>query len=139
MAAAEEEGEDYQFFGTPIGDEEESRQGQHRKDVRDPAATRALPLHKQVGGGAAAPLSPRWCCHCLKLASCLCRTASEVQLCGRHCCRRCRCCCLPACLQEVTDEQGRRRFHGAFTGGYSAGYFNTGGCWLAGMLGSTGD
>ena len=51
MAAAEEEGEDYQFFGTPIGDEEESRQGQHRKDVRDPAATRALPLHKQVGGG----------------------------------------------------------------------------------------
>ena len=40
MAAAEEEGEDYQFFGTPIGDEEESRQGQHRKDVRDPAATR---------------------------------------------------------------------------------------------------
>ncbi|KAL4855768.1 G patch domain-containing protein [Chlorella vulgaris] len=26
---------------------------------------------------------------------------------------------------EVTDEEGRRRFHGAFTGGYSAGYFNT--------------
>ncbi|KAF9321820.1 hypothetical protein BG003_010844 [Podila horticola] len=26
---------------------------------------------------------------------------------------------------EVRDEQGRRRFHGAFTGGYSAGYFNT--------------
>ena len=25
----------------------------------------------------------------------------------------------------VLDEQGRRRFHGAFTGGYSAGYFNT--------------
>eukprot|EP01041_Mallomonas_annulata_P006994 gene6994-14223_t len=25
----------------------------------------------------------------------------------------------------VTDEQGRRRFHGAFTGGFSAGYFNT--------------
>lgn len=23
------------------------------------------------------------------------------------------------------DEQGRRRFHGAFTGGYSAGYYNT--------------
>jgi hypothetical protein len=54
MAAAEEEGEDYQFFGTPIGDEEESRQGQHRKDVRDPAATRALPLHKQVWGAAGA-------------------------------------------------------------------------------------
>ncbi len=27
--------------------------------------------------------------------------------------------------QFVTDEQGRRRFHGAFTGGFSAGYFNT--------------
>lgn len=48
MAAAEEDDEDFHFFGTPIGDEEESRQGQHRKDVKDPAATRALPLHKQV-------------------------------------------------------------------------------------------
>ena len=28
-------------------------------------------------------------------------------------------------LQEVTDEEGRRRFHGAFTGGFSAGYYNT--------------
>lgn len=27
--------------------------------------------------------------------------------------------------QEVRDDQGRRRFHGAFTGGWSAGYFNT--------------
>uniref|UniRef100_A0A5S6Q9R0 G-patch domain-containing protein n=1 Tax=Trichuris muris TaxID=70415 RepID=A0A5S6Q9R0_TRIMR len=27
--------------------------------------------------------------------------------------------------QVVTDEKGRRRFHGAFTGGFSAGYFNT--------------
>lgn len=25
----------------------------------------------------------------------------------------------------MTDEEGRRRFHGAFTGGYSAGYYNT--------------
>jgi len=25
----------------------------------------------------------------------------------------------------VTDEQGRRRFHGAFTGGFSAGHYNT--------------
>ncbi|GAA5987065.1 hypothetical protein JCM11641_007830 [Rhodosporidiobolus odoratus] len=31
----------------------------------------------------------------------------------------------PLWEQEVTDEQGRRRFHGAFTGGFSAGYFNT--------------
>ena len=27
--------------------------------------------------------------------------------------------------QIVTDEQGRRRFHGAFSGGFSAGYFNS--------------
>ncbi len=27
--------------------------------------------------------------------------------------------------QMVFDEQGRRRFHGAFTGGFSAGYYNT--------------
>ncbi|CAG0900920.1 unnamed protein product [Darwinula stevensoni] len=27
--------------------------------------------------------------------------------------------------QVVTDDQGRRRFHGAFTGGFSAGYFNS--------------
>jgi hypothetical protein len=29
--------------------------------------------------------------------------------------------------QAVHDEQGRRRFHGAFTGGFSAGYYNTAG------------
>eukprot|EP00918_Siedleckia_nematoides_P078028 GHVU01170746.1.p2 GENE.GHVU01170746.1~~GHVU01170746.1.p2 ORF type:complete len:192 (+),score=9.23 GHVU01170746.1:241-816(+) len=27
--------------------------------------------------------------------------------------------------QVVTDDKGRRRFHGSFTGGFSAGYFNT--------------
>jgi len=27
--------------------------------------------------------------------------------------------------QIAVDEQGRRRFHGAFTGGFSAGYYNT--------------
>lgn len=27
----------------------------------------------------------------------------------------------------MRDEQGRRRFHGAFTGGWSAGYFNSAG------------
>ncbi|KAI8578095.1 hypothetical protein K450DRAFT_248993 [Umbelopsis ramanniana AG] len=31
----------------------------------------------------------------------------------------------PVWNQEVTDEKGRRRFHGAFTGGFSAGYYNT--------------
>jgi len=33
----------------------------------------------------------------------------------------------PITIQEqiATDENGRRRFHGAFTGGFSAGYFNT--------------
>lgn len=32
---------------------------------------------------------------------------------------------LPVWEQIATDNQGRRRFHGAFTGGFSAGYFNT--------------
>eukprot|EP00798_Chlamydomonas_sp_ICE-L_P006638 gene6638-3295_t len=32
---------------------------------------------------------------------------------------------LPVWKQEVTDEEGRRRLHGAFTGGFSAGYYNT--------------
>uniref|UniRef100_A0A7I4YHP2 G-patch domain-containing protein n=1 Tax=Haemonchus contortus TaxID=6289 RepID=A0A7I4YHP2_HAECO len=33
----------------------------------------------------------------------------------------------PTGIQDeiVTDENGRRRFHGAFTGGFSAGYYNT--------------
>ncbi|EXJ77416.1 hypothetical protein A1O3_09642 [Capronia epimyces CBS 606.96] len=32
---------------------------------------------------------------------------------------------VPIWKQEATDEQGRKRLHGAFTGGFSAGYFNT--------------
>ncbi|KAG9450029.1 hypothetical protein H6P81_009994 [Aristolochia fimbriata] len=32
---------------------------------------------------------------------------------------------LPSWKQEVRDEEGRRRFHGAFSGGFSAGYYNT--------------
>ena len=32
---------------------------------------------------------------------------------------------LPVHDQFATDNEGRRRFHGAFTGGFSAGYFNT--------------
>jgi len=32
---------------------------------------------------------------------------------------------VPVHEQVVTDEEGRRRFHGAFTGGFSAGYYNT--------------
>ncbi|KAG2179767.1 hypothetical protein INT43_003550, partial [Umbelopsis isabellina] len=31
----------------------------------------------------------------------------------------------PVWNQQVTDERGRRRFHGAFTGGFSAGYYNS--------------
>ncbi|CAK9133816.1 unnamed protein product [Ilex paraguariensis] len=34
---------------------------------------------------------------------------------------------LPPWKQEVRDEEGRRRFHGAFTGGFSAGYYNSAG------------
>ncbi|KAJ9099847.1 hypothetical protein QFC21_003849 [Naganishia friedmannii] len=32
---------------------------------------------------------------------------------------------VPVWKQEVRDEEGRRRFHGAFTGGFSAGYYNS--------------
>lgn len=32
---------------------------------------------------------------------------------------------LPVWEQEVTDQDGRKRFHGAFTGGYSAGFYNS--------------
>ncbi|KAL0078801.1 hypothetical protein F4703DRAFT_1877266 [Phycomyces blakesleeanus] len=32
---------------------------------------------------------------------------------------------VPVWKQEARDENGRRRFHGAFTGGFSAGYYNT--------------
>eukprot|EP00887_Chlorella_sp_A99_P005964 scaffold29.g5964.t1 len=44
---ADDEREEYHFFGTPIGEETETRAGQHRKEVQDAAATKALPLHKQ--------------------------------------------------------------------------------------------
>ncbi|KAI7838498.1 hypothetical protein COHA_007760 [Chlorella ohadii] len=45
---AESDGEeDFHFWGTPVEDEVEMRAGQHRKEVRDAASTRALPLHKQ--------------------------------------------------------------------------------------------
>jgi G patch domain-containing protein 1 len=45
---ASDDEDDYIFFGTPIQEEEESRAGQRRKDVKDPALTKQLPLHKQV-------------------------------------------------------------------------------------------
>lgn len=32
---------------------------------------------------------------------------------------------VPVWKQTATDDQGRKRFHGAFTGGFSAGYYNT--------------
>ena len=32
---------------------------------------------------------------------------------------------VPVWQQDVRDEEGRRRFHGAWTGGFSAGYYNT--------------
>ncbi len=47
MGSSDDE-DDYIFFGTPLQEEEESRAGQRRKDVKDPALTKQLPLHKQV-------------------------------------------------------------------------------------------
>jgi len=40
--------EEYFFLGTPLREEEESRAGQRRKEVQDPAAVRQLPLWKQA-------------------------------------------------------------------------------------------
>lgn len=48
--------DEFTFYGTPIEEEEESKAGQHRKDVKDQAATRALPIWKQVRPRAAPPL-----------------------------------------------------------------------------------
>ncbi len=45
---ASDDEDEYVFFGTPLQEEEESRAGQRRKDVKDPALTKQLPLHKQV-------------------------------------------------------------------------------------------
>ena len=47
--SSDDEDESFVFYGTPLQEEEESRAGQRRKDVRDPALTKQLPLHQQVG------------------------------------------------------------------------------------------
>ena len=49
-----EDEEDFCFYGTPIEDEQETARGARRKDVKDQATTRALPIWKQVPwqGGA---------------------------------------------------------------------------------------
>ena len=101
---AGEEAVQYHFYGTPLEDEVESTG--HHKDVKDAASSRALPVWKQV----TLQLQTPW-------------RHGEPFL-SLHAA------CAPAqvpshALQEVTDEEGRRRFHGAFTGGYSAGYYNT--------------
>ncbi|KNE57874.1 hypothetical protein AMAG_04719 [Allomyces macrogynus ATCC 38327] len=47
---------------------------------------------------------------------------------------------VPVWKQEVTDDQGRKRLHGAFKGGFSAGYFNTVGSkegWMPGTFSSS--
>lgn len=45
---ADDGDEDFAFYGTPIEEEEETKKGQHRKDVKDPAIAKALPVWKQV-------------------------------------------------------------------------------------------
>jgi hypothetical protein len=47
MASSDDEDE-YIFFGTALQEEEETRAGQRRKDVKDPSITKQLPLHLQV-------------------------------------------------------------------------------------------
>jgi len=42
------EEDDFHFFGTPIENEVEIHTLQRRKEIKDPGATRALPIWKQV-------------------------------------------------------------------------------------------
>ena len=46
--SSDDEDESFVVYGTPLQEEEESRAGQRRKDVKDPALTKQLPLHQQV-------------------------------------------------------------------------------------------
>ena len=46
--SSDDEDESFVIYGTPLQEEEESRAGQRRKDVKDPALTKQLPLHQQV-------------------------------------------------------------------------------------------
>ena len=46
--SSDDEDESFVTYGTPLQEEEESRAGQRRKDVKDPALTKQLPLHQQV-------------------------------------------------------------------------------------------
>ena len=47
MGASDDE-EDYITYGQPLGEEQHSVAGQYRKDVKDPALTKALPVWQQV-------------------------------------------------------------------------------------------
>ena len=47
-ASSSDEDESFVIYGTPLQQEEESRAGQRRKEIKDPALTRQLPLHQQV-------------------------------------------------------------------------------------------
>lgn len=47
-ASSDNEDETFIIYGTPLQQEEESRAGQRRKETKDPALTRQLPLHQQV-------------------------------------------------------------------------------------------
>ena len=94
----------YHFYGTPLEDEVESTG--HHKDVKDAASSRALPVWKQVTRQLQTPSSHGEPFLLLDAVDPSAQVPSHA-------------------LQEVTDEEGRRRFHGAFTGGYSAGYYNT--------------
>jgi G patch domain-containing protein 1 len=98
----DDDDETYITYGTPLQQEEESRAWQRRKDVKDAALTKQLPLHQQVS----LMLQPRFV---LLIAEGLAHFSNPHV----------------GPMQEVTDAEGRRRFHGAFTGGYSAGYYNT--------------
>ena len=116
----EEDDDEYFFLGTPLQEEEESHAGQRRKVVQDPSTVKQLPLWKQVRQCDAKVHQQA----CVLLGSTILLQSPLVLL---HKSPVTTVTSPLACLylQEVTDEEGRRRFHGAFTGGFSAGYYNT--------------
>jgi G patch domain-containing protein 1 len=103
---------DYTFYGSKILDQNEFPG--YKKAPQDAASTRALPTHKQVCARKRDHLlTPNFLfSHTDRQFLPLLTASSPLPSPSKN-------------TQEVTDDQGRRRFHGAFTGGYSAGYFNT--------------
>ena len=126
---ADDDTDDYVFYGTPLEDAAAAASGRgpfgRAAPPKDAGAVKAPPIWEQeartsavrrwqgdgqpivppAGGLGRRLIAPRRAADALHAHAAAAHTL------------------LP--LPQVTDEQGRRRFHGAFTGGFSAGYYNT--------------